>query len=880
MKLALRPCLAVFLVLVAGLPSAAAPEDFLPAAEYDPDVPAPASVLGWEVGEWHVRHDQIVRYAEVLAEASDRVTLEIQGYSHEDRPQPLLIVTAPENHARLEDVLAAHRARSEAPFPTNGDGPVVVWLGYSIHGDEASGANAALLVAYHLAAARGDEVEGLLRETVVLIDPSLNPDGLARFAQWANMHRGEVLVADREHREHVQGWPSGRTNHYWFDLNRDWLPARHPESRARVATLQRWRPNLLADFHEMGSDATYFFQPGVPSRQNPLTPAANLRLTREIARYHARAFDAAGRLYYTEETFDDFYYGKGSTYPDVQGAVGILFEQASARGHLTETDNGPLSFRETIQGQVLTSFSALRAAREKRRELLDYQASFYRDGAAEAARDPVAGWVVGDGGDPVRAHTFVELLLLHGVEVHALAERLSAGGTTFEPGSAWLVPAAQRQARLARALFERRTDFVDNTFYDVSAWTLPLAFDLPTGTLPRERFAERYLGPPVTATEAVVGRAPVVEAPFAWLFEWSGHLAPRALYRLLDAGVVARVATRPFEAETDAGRRSFGYGTLVVPRGLQTLSGDRLAELMTRVAAENGVDVYAVESGLTPVGVDLGSPSLEPVRLPRPLLVVGDGVSAYEAGEMWHLLDQRWRIALPLVERDRLGEVNLADHTHLILVDGGWGDLEDGVVAELRHWLRAGGTVVATQGAALWADALLAEDGEGEEAEDGEPLPEETRAVQERATERGGQASTTGGARPVYAEFEQRHAEGLIGGAIFLAELDVTHPLAFGFSDARLPVFRDGTRPLEPSENPFENVALFGSEPLLAGYASEANVEALAGTAAVIAGRVGRGVLVRLADDPAFRAFWYGTERLVANALFFGPAVKRTGPVE
>ncbi|HMB54704.1 MAG TPA: M14 metallopeptidase family protein, partial [Thermoanaerobaculia bacterium] len=460
-------------VVAFGPPALAAPieaADLVPPGPHRDGVPTPASVLGFEVGERHVRHDQVVTYAKALAAASDRVVYSEQGRTHEGRVQPLLTISSPANLGRLDALLERHRAASEPPFDAEpADAPAIVWLGYSIHGDEASGANASLLVAYHLAASEGDEVAGLLSDVVVLIDPSLNPDGLDRFANWANMHHGEVSVGDRNHREHRQGWPGGRTNHYWFDLNRDWLPAQHPETRNRLATLRHWRPHLLADFHEMGTDSTYFFQPGVPSRQNPLTPAANLELTRQIASHHAAAFDRAGRLYYSEETFDDFYYGKGSTYPDVQGAIGILFEQASARGHLSDSDNGPLAFADAVQGHYLTSFSTLEAAQQKRRALLDYHADFFRHAAERAAGAEVAAYLFGDGNDPARAWHFLDLLAAHAIEVRALAQPVDAGGHRFRPGHAWVVPVEQRQSSLVEALFERRTEFADATFYDVSA---------------------------------------------------------------------------------------------------------------------------------------------------------------------------------------------------------------------------------------------------------------------------------------------------------------------------------------------------------------------------------------------------------------------------
>ena len=451
-----RPALALAAAALAGVAAGqpgGGPWDALPRVDsYDPAIPAPAAFLGFEPGEQHVRHDQLAAYVRRLAELSPRLVVEEQGRTHEGRPQLLLTVSSPGNLARREEIRRRHAALSEPPFdePPAADleaMPVVVWLGYSIHGDEASGANAALLVAYHLAAARGREVEDLLARAVVLLDPSLNPDGLDRFAQWANAHRGAVPVDDPEHREHVQPWPSGRTNHYWFDLNRDWLLVQQPESRARVATFQRWRPNLVADFHEMGSDATFFFQPGVPARQNPLTPPENLELTRAIAGFHAAAFDRAGRLYFTEETYDDFYYGKGSTYPDVQGAVGILFEQASARGHRQQTENGLLTFADAIANQVRASFSTLAGADDKRRELLAWQREAYRRALAAAARAPVAGWVVGDGGDPARAAALLAVLRAHGVEVRLLPAPWRRGAGASPPAApGWCPPSSGRHS--------------------------------------------------------------------------------------------------------------------------------------------------------------------------------------------------------------------------------------------------------------------------------------------------------------------------------------------------------------------------------------------------------------------------------------------------
>ena len=462
-------------------------------------MPAPEAVFGFAPGERHVRPDQLVRYAEILAASSDRVRLEIQGETWEGRPQPLLVITSPENHRRLEEIRAAHVALSDPGRPAPGRDelaamPVVIFLGYSIHGNEASGANAAPAVAYWLAAGRGPEVEGLLAKAVVLLDPSQNPDGLGRFTTWANSHWSAVPVGDRDHREHVETWPGGRFNHYFFDLNRDWLLLQQPESRHRVATLRRWRPNLVGDYHEMGGDRTFFFQPGVGSRQNPLIPAENRRLTERVAAYHAAAFDAAGRLYYTEEDFDDFYPGKGSTYPDLTGGVGVLFEEASARGRRIDSVYGPLTLRFAIENQTRASLSMLAAARDLREDLLAYQAEFFRDALAEAGRQPLAAYVFATPGDPARAYRLLEVLAGHGIEVYRPAGPITAGGRTFAPEESWLVPLDQPQTRLVRALFERPTKFADSTFYDVSAWTLPLAFGAEVAEVGRQGWNPSLLG--------------------------------------------------------------------------------------------------------------------------------------------------------------------------------------------------------------------------------------------------------------------------------------------------------------------------------------------------------------------------------------------------
>jgi hypothetical protein len=830
-------------------------EYYLPGdVQYDDSIPTPADIIGHDVGEWHVTHDRLVQYMRTLAERSDRITLTETGRTYQDRPLLLLTISAPANLERIDDIRSRHLALSDPrrPMKVKDDMPLVAWLGYSVHGNEPSGANAAMIMAYHLAAATDEWTLRLLDESVILLDPVLNPDGFNRFANWVNTHRGRVLVSDRQSRELNEAWPNSRTNHYWFDLNRDWLLLVHPESRARVREFQRWRPNVQTDHHEMSTDMTFFFQPGTPTRSHPMIPRRNQELTLKIGRYHAEAFDGVGQLYFTRERYDDFNLGKGSTYPDVHGAIGILFEQAGSRGHLQESQHGDLAFPVTIRNQVLTSFSTLRAALDMRGELLQYQREFYQTAYQEGGKDPARGWIVGDDGDPARAHDFVGVLLQHGIEVHLLKRDIKVGGHPYRKGNAWIVPAEQPQYRLARGIFETRTEFEDTTFYDVSAWTLPLAYGLPRAEL-RRQYAQRILGKRLESLpDAPEPVASNDEPALAYLFDWGTYYAPRALHRLLQAGVVVRAASEPLTLQTRDGNRQFDPGAVLVPMGIQKLEAARVIELLDEAAREDGVRVHAAVTGLAEAGVDIGSPSMKALRLPRVALVVGTGVSASEAGEVWHLLDQRFHMPVSLLDVGAFSGRDLSRYTHLVLVDGSYSKEMAGKVGA---WVRDGGVLLAGKRAASWA------------AEHDMAKAEFKSALN----------VTEGEDRRDYADYRPDSELQLLRGAILMADLDTTHPLGWGVPRRDLPVFCNRTQVMQPAKNRYQTVARLADQPLLSGYASPENLERLSGSASVIVQRNGKGTVVLMADNLNFRGYWFGTNRVFINAIMFGGIVEATG---
>jgi len=816
---------------------------------YNPTIPKPKDVIFHEVGEWHVTHDRLVNYMRAIATAApDRVKLETMGFTYESRPQVLLIITSKKNHDNLEAIRQQHVQLTDPSKSAslNVDNmPIVVYIGHSIHGNESSGANASLLSAYYLAAAQGKQIDDLLDNVVILFDPSFNPDGLQRFSTWTNQHKSKNLVTDPNSREFGEVWPGGRFNHYWFDLNRDWLPAVHVESQNRLKWFHLWKPNILTDHHEQGSNATFFFQPGVPSRVNPLTPSQNQDLTAKLGKFHAQYLDRIGSLYFTKENYDDFYYGKGSTYPDVNGAIGILFEQASSRGHAQQTANGILKFPATIKNQFVTALSTLEGARVLRKDFLNWQRDFYKTAISEANGSATKGYVIGGKDDLTKTTVFVEMLGRHQIEVYELASNLSTDNLSFEKGKAFVIPANQPQYRLIHGIFDKTLTYKDSLFYDITAWTMPLAFGMPYAELNATKFSSSLLGTKVGTITSPKGQLLGGKSDYAYLFEWDELLAPKALYELQEAGVLVKVATNKFEIETSNGAKKFDYGSISIPVNLQRTDSDKLFESVKTIAEKNGITFYSVKTGNVISGSDLGSSRMPVVAKPSIAMLVGTGVNPTDAGEIWHLLDQRMNIPSTHLEQATFNRVDLDKYNTLIMVGGGYGDLNKD---KLRAWVQGGGVLIVTEEAVQWA------------AQNGISTVNFKRAKTP--------VDSTG--KLSYVDREQIEGAQQVSGAIFGAELDLTHPLAYGYNQKNISLFKANRVFMEKSKNPFATPFYYGKDPLQSGWVSKENADAIRNSAAVVVNTVGSGRVINIADNPNFRASWLGGTKLFMNAIFFG----------
>ncbi len=846
--------LLIVLVLFALFSSshAASVQDYLPKqATFDSLIPLPKQTLGFEIGQSHVRHDQLKQYFNILADSSKRLKITTIGQTAQLREQFLVTISSETNLANLDNILAkrhVHQKESQSNIKKHTEKePLVLWLGYSVHGDEISGANAAMVVAYYLAAGTEQTIETMLENTIIVLEPSINPDGMDRFVNWVSTYRGSANNGDPEHIEHHQGWISGRTNHFWFDLNRDWLLLTQQESRHRLKYFHQYQPHVLGDYHEMDANSSYFFQPGIVSRTHPLTPKQNITLTKELAKYHSKALDKAQRLYYSEEEYDDFFYGKGSTYPDINGSIGILFEQASSRGMQQNTINGLLTFEFGIQNHVLTSLSTIEGAWQNREELKKYRKNFYVQALKQAKKERFDGYLINEEKDNYRLHALLNTLAQHQVNAYPLGDDFSYKGKKYIAENSYYVPLAQNQYRLIQALFNQETNFADNTFYDVSGWTMPLAMNIDFQQL--DNTWGLVLADKAWSNKDIiqVSKINTNSEDYAYAFEWHHYLAPKLLNQLLNKKIKAKVATGGFSSQVQNKNHTFASGTIIIPAAIQSEPNWR-AELAALAMTAN-IDLFAIKSGLTSQGIDFGSNSFKLLESPKVLLLGGKGISQYEAGEIRFYLDETLQIPLSIIEHSRLNNVDLSHYSHLILVDGNYTTISDDNASKLKAWVKQGGVIFGQKRGAKWlaAQEILSADFVSKkqiaQLFDNEPLS--------------------------YKDKEKLNARKRIAGAIFATKLDTSHPLAFGYSDYNLPLFRNSTLIMDTGQQPFITVAKYTDTPLLSGYTDKEIVNRLAHNAAIVAHNYGEGRVIASSDVLAFRGYWLGSSKLLANSLFF-----------
>ena len=602
----------------------------------------------------------------------------------------------------------------------------------------------------------------------------------------------------------------------------------------------------------MGTNSTYYFEPSKPySSENRLIPRSTYDgLNVLLAKYHAEALDELGSLYFTKEQYDNIYPGYGSTYPDFQGGVGITFEQASTRGNKQENTLGVMTFAFTIRNHLTTGLATVKASVENRETLLKHQREFYQSALTDGRKNGVRAYVYGENYDATRLRKFTELLLAHRIEVYELDKALTAEGKKFEKGKAFVVPTEQPQYRLVESIFAKTKEFDDSVFYDASTWTLALAYNLPHAGLKSK----------VSAGKRVTELAPVAHAAppkthYAYLLDWADYNAPGALYLLQEKGVIAQTVFKPFTANTSSGAKAYQPGSITIPVASQTISADSLYRVIQEVAEKKQIAFESVTTGMSVQGIDLGSNNIRTLRKPKALLVTGQGVTSYEAGEVWFLLDQQLHMPISKVDITSLSRLILFPYTTIIMVNGAYNGIDKATSDKIKRWVGNGGTLITFKSASEWAIKQGLAQGKVIAARD----------------------TTSKATRIDFADATPTEGAQSVGGSIYEVDLDTSHPLGFGYTDRKLPVYRNSTVLLAPAKNPYSTVAQYTKEPWLSGYVSKGNLAKIRNSAALLVSDYNNGRVILFADNPNFRGTWYGTNKLFFNAIFFGSVIKTPG---
>jgi len=877
---------------------AAAPAELAPGAVYDPKIPTIKQVLGHDYGDRITTPEEIPVYLRALNQAApDRTRLTEYARTWEGRPLWLFVIASPARLAALDSVKADLRRLADPRGLSPGDGdrlvrslPAVTWLMHGVHGDEVSSSDAALAEAYHLLAAQNDaDVDLVRRDSIVVIDPMQNPDGRARFI--VNNLLGGAASPDSNPSaaEHDQPWPGGRSNHYLFDMNRDWFSQSQPETRGRIAAMLDWYPHVVVDLHEMGGDSSYYIAPPA----HPINPHVTRSQTESFdlfGRANAAKFDERGFAYFVRENYDEFYPGYGESWPIFHGAIGMTYEQASPRGLVWKrTDGDLLSYRDAIVHHFTAALTtAATAARNRERLLRDFL-EYRRSAITEGERGPIREYVIVPGHDPSRARLLARSLVTQGIDVRRADEAIKVGSRTIEAG-AYLISNAQPSGRLLRNLLDshtaqdeafvreqdrRRRMRLGDEIYDITAWSLPLAYDVDIVTS----------GSAITARATPVGaRAAATEMPLpaarvGYLLPW-GSATAAAVAEALGAGIRVRHAARPF---TLGGRR-YPIGTAIVRA---SDNGRDLAARLGPILARHEASAIAVDSGYQDAGISLGSGSVEALKAPRVLLAWDEPAQAQSAGWARFVLERRFGIRVTAVRLSALPRIALHDFDVLVLPSGTYAPLAgEESLRRLRDWIRGGGTLITIADASRWAAGDRVNLLETRtELRGGRPETEPAGTAGAPAgagtAGGGGNGGSGAGASSTPAAFDydksiqpERERPENVPGALVRITIDEEHWLSSG-QDGEMQVLVEGRRVFTPIRlDRGRNVGVYAPRDRLvaSGLVWDEARDQLARKAYLIDEPLGQGHVIAFAEDPNYRAFTEASQLLFINAVLLGPS--------
>ncbi len=815
---------------------------------------SPREFLGYEPGERFTRHHRVVEYFQHVAATSNRVKFFTYGETYEHRPLVYVVIATPENHARLEQIRLDNLRRAGMAEGTPATQVAIVWLSYNVHGNESSSMEAAMQTLFELADEKNTRTLAWLKNTVVIMDPCINPDGRDRYANFYYQYGNRTPNPNPEAKEHREPWPGGRSNHYWFDLNRDWAWLTQIESQQRIKIYNQWMPHVHVDFHEQGYNNPYYFAPAAEPYHEVISPWQR-QFQQIIGKNHAKYFDEQGWLYFTRERFDLYYPSYGDTYPTYNGAVGMTYEQAGggfAGLTITTLEGDPLTLKDRLTHHHITGLSTVEITSQHADRVISEFEKYFRENLGNPAA-PYKTYVIAASNNPDKINRLTRLLDAHLISYGLAGTSRTTRGFDYSTQSVKPVSVSaedivisiyQPKSRLITTLFEPVSKLPDSVTYDITAWNLFYAYGLKGFALNEKLTPQRSYRP----KEAGISGA---EKPYAYLVPWQSVADAQFLSALLKEGIKVRSSLGAFRVD----KTSFPAGTLVITRR----NNEHIADFDNRVrqlAREFNRSLFGASTGLVEEGSDFGSSSVVFLKKPNVAMLAGEQTSSLSAGAIWHFFEQELSYPVTQIGTEYFRNINLRNYDVLVVPDGRYSMFNDEMLKNISDWVSAGGRLI------LIGNAL-----ESVVDKNGFALKRYVNDDARKEAEKKAQQEQRMDALMKYADAERKEISEMISGAIYRVTIDASHPLAFGLGDAYYTLKTNEL--LYPYLQGGWNVGVLKgrSKPVqgFAGFKINNNMEDR-----LVFGvqDKGRGSIVYFVDDPLFRNFWESGKLIFCNAVF------------
>ncbi len=816
---------------------------------------SPKDFLGYELGERFTRHHRVMDYFQHVAGVSPTVDLYKYGETYEYRPLVYAVIASAENYARLDQIRLDNLRRTGMAEGTPSTKVSIVWLSYNVHGNEANSMEASMQTLYELADPNNVKSQEWLKNTVVIIDPCINPDGRDRYANFYNQFGNRPANPNGDAKEHRETWPGGRSNHYWFDLNRDWAWLTQVESQQRLKIYNRWMPHVHVDFHEQSYNSPYYFAPAAEPLHEVISPwQREFQVT--IGKNNAKYFDQEGWLYFTRERFDLYYPSYGDTYPTYNGAIGMTYEKAGggfAGLTITTREGDPLTLKDRLTHHHTTGMSTVEITALHTNRVVDEFEKYFRENNTNPA-SPYKTYVIKSDNNPDKIQKLAAWMEAHGIRFGHPAAGKATRGFDYATQTTQSVTLStddiviniyQPKSRFITTVFEPVSKLPDSVTYDITAWNLMYAYGLKAYALP-ERI---NVGKPFQAK--AITQTPVTEKPYAYIFRYQSLADVKFLCALLKNGVKVRASLQPFKV----GGESFDAGSLIVTRRNNELIPE-FDLLVQGLAKDKNRKWFAASTGFVDSGKDFGSGDVRYLKAPRVAVLMGEQTSSLSAGATWHFFEQELRYPITQIGTDYFNSVNLDNYDVLVVPEGRYQLFNEDTMKKVQDWVSGGGRLILMSGALnAFADKngfALKRYATEEAKKDAEKKEKEEQAKQVLTP---------------YQAAERQRISDLISGAIYKVSLDKSHPLAFGLGDSYYT--------LKTNELYFDylqrgwNVGVIkGKAKPVQGFAGHTINKKLDNSLMFGVEDKGRGSIIYLVDDPLFRNFWENGKMLFSNAVF------------